>query len=239
MKKIIKIAIIIFLHSTFCAKDNESRESKKSLLLRGVKTVTTAAAVGAAGAIGLKHLAKKSNLASKVTIQPFNKIFQKLEQNSIKNVGFSGALLAAGLYGTYKYFKNKKSRQSPRKGERFKGNTVIPSNAQGASVPGASVPGQLVYAAYTPEGQQGNTQVVQGSIEGDGNGLQDGATDKALNEALSNGTVTMYTNDKNAQESPQLNTERQETGNIEIKGPVGPAPAGSVPAQKNATKGGE
>lgn len=142
MKKIIKIAIIIFLHSTFYTKDDKSRESKNSLRLHGLKTAA-AAAVGAAGAIGLKHLAQKSNLASKVRIQPFNKIFQGLEQNSIKNVGFSGALLAAGLYGTYTiydYFKNKRSGTGrPRKGGK-KGNgqqdksPVAKVNAEGNKV---------------------------------------------------------------------------------------------------------
>lgn len=138
MKKIIKIAIIIFLHSTFC-----SDKSSNSNLRRGVKTAAAAAAVGAAGAIGLKKLAEKSNLASKVTIQPFNKIFQKLEQNSIKNVAFSGALLAAGLYGTYKihdYFKNKRSGTGRPRTVEEKGNgqqsksTVAKVNAEGKEV---------------------------------------------------------------------------------------------------------
>lgn len=142
MKKIIKIAIIIFLHSTFYTKDDKSRESKNSLRLHGLKTAA-AAAVGAAGAIGLKHLAQKSNLASKVRIQPFNKIFQGLEQNSIKNVGFSGALLAVGLYGTYKihdYFKNKKSgarttRKGGKKGNGQQGKSPVAKvNAEGNEV---------------------------------------------------------------------------------------------------------
>ncbi len=142
MKKIIKIAIIIFLHSTFYTKDDKSRESKNSLCLHGLKTAA-AAAVGAAGAIGLKHLAQKSNLASKVTIQPFNKIFQKLEQNSIKKVGFSGALLAAGLYGTYTiydYFKNKRSgtgrlRKGGKKGNGQQDKSPVAKvNAEGNKV---------------------------------------------------------------------------------------------------------
>ena len=138
MKKIIKIAIIIFLHSTFYTKDDKSRESKNSLRLHGLKTAA-AAAVGAAGAIGLKHLAQKSNLASKVRIQPFNEIFQKLEQNSIKKVGFSGALLAVGLYGTYTiydFFKNKKSgaRKTRREEEQPGDNPVVKVNAKGDKV---------------------------------------------------------------------------------------------------------
>jgi hypothetical protein len=142
MKKIIKIAIIIFLHSTFYTKDDKSRESKNSLRLHGLKTAA-AAAVGAAGAIGLKHLAQKSNLASKVRIQPFNKIFQGLEQNSIKNVGFSGALLAAGLYGTYTiydYFKNKRSgtgrpRNGGKRGNGQQGKSPVAKvNAEGNKV---------------------------------------------------------------------------------------------------------
>lgn len=78
-----------------------------------------AAAVGATATIGLKHFLEKSNLAQKVRIQPFNKILQKLEQNSIKSVGFSGALLAAGLYGTYTfydYFKKRKEEKEEKDG---------------------------------------------------------------------------------------------------------------------------
>ncbi len=111
MKKIIKITLIIFTQSTFCIKDNKLNKSKKSLIRDSIIEIGKAAVLGGISAIGLNRLSKKSNLASKVKIQPLNTILQNLEQSSIKKHFIFGASLAAGLYGAYKiddYFKTKK-----------------------------------------------------------------------------------------------------------------------------------